>query len=194
MNLEDMSTKEKILYAAVNLVAEHGFKETTVKDIAQFAGISEMTVFRHFGSKVAILEEAMRNYSFVYPINNEILDKLTWNLEADLLLIARMYYKFNKKNEKVLLIKFKEGQKLFNIDISESPRKLKEFLREYFDKMHAMGKIVTTNNEALALNFMNYNFGNFCGNLISGIGIVTEITKLEAIEYGVRLFARGLKP
>ncbi|MBP2630331.1 MAG: TetR family transcriptional regulator [Firmicutes bacterium] len=194
MNLEGMSTKEKILYVAVDLVAEHGFKETTVKDIAQFAGISEMTVFRHFGSKVAILEEAMRNYSFVYPINNEILDKLTWDLEADLLLIARMYYKFNKKNEKVLLIKFKEGQKLFNIDISESPRKLKEFLHEYFDKMHAMGKIVSTNNEALALNFMNYNFGNFCGNLISGIGIVTEITKLEAIEYGVRIFARGLRP
>ena len=48
------STEEKILIAATGLIADRGFQGTTTKDIAHEAGVSEMSVFRHFGSKKAI--------------------------------------------------------------------------------------------------------------------------------------------
>lgn len=196
MNNDNLSTSEKILTAATNLIAENGFKETTTKDIAALAGVSEMTLFRHFGSKRSILIEAMRNHSFEYPIENEIKAQLTWDLETDLLLIAKMQYQFNLNNEKALLIKFKERQNLidFHIDIKESPTKLKEFLYDYFNKMYAQGKIIQTNNENLAIYFMSYNFGIFCDKLLSRNEGITTISKEDELCYGVKIFARGLRP
>ncbi len=55
-----MEVREKILKAATELYAETGFRGTTTRQIAQLAGVNEVTVFRHFGSKTALLHEAIR--------------------------------------------------------------------------------------------------------------------------------------
>ena len=90
MEVEKLSTKERILTAATNLIADNGYKETTTKDIALAAGVSEMSVFRHYGSKHAILAAIIQHYSFEYPIENGLREQLTWELEHDLVLLARM--------------------------------------------------------------------------------------------------------
>jgi AcrR family transcriptional regulator len=43
--------REQILHVAMRLFAEHGFRGTTTKEIAQAAGVSEAMVFRHFANK-----------------------------------------------------------------------------------------------------------------------------------------------
>jgi len=55
-----MPLRERILRAATELYAETGFRGTTTRQIAQRAGVNEVTVFRHFGSKTALLHEAIR--------------------------------------------------------------------------------------------------------------------------------------
>jgi len=55
-----MEVREKILKAATELYAETGFRGTTTRQIAQHAGVNEITLFRHFGSKTALLHEAIR--------------------------------------------------------------------------------------------------------------------------------------
>jgi AcrR family transcriptional regulator len=55
-----MEVRDKILKAATELYAETGFRGTTTRQIAQLAGVNEVTVFRHFGSKTALLHEAIR--------------------------------------------------------------------------------------------------------------------------------------
>lgn len=55
-----MVLRERILRAATELYAETGFRGTTTRQIAQRAGVNEVTVFRHFGSKTALLHEAIR--------------------------------------------------------------------------------------------------------------------------------------
>jgi len=55
-----MELRDKILKAATELYAETGFRGTTTRQIAQLAGVNEVTVFRHFGSKTALLHEAIR--------------------------------------------------------------------------------------------------------------------------------------
>jgi AcrR family transcriptional regulator len=44
-------TRERLLAAALELFASQGYHETTVTQIADRAGVSEMTFFRHFPSK-----------------------------------------------------------------------------------------------------------------------------------------------
>src|ERR1700722_1880627 len=53
-------TREHILDAAARLYGEHGFRGTTTRRIAQEAGVNEVTLFRLFGSKTALLLEALR--------------------------------------------------------------------------------------------------------------------------------------
>jgi AcrR family transcriptional regulator len=55
-----MELRDKILKAATELYAETGFRGATTRLIAQLAGVNEVTVFRHFGSKTALLHEAIR--------------------------------------------------------------------------------------------------------------------------------------
>jgi AcrR family transcriptional regulator len=54
-----MDVREEILKAAARLYCETGFRGTTTRGIAREAGVNEVTVFRHFGSKEALLREAI---------------------------------------------------------------------------------------------------------------------------------------
>jgi len=44
-------TEARIIEAAVQLFAQHGFKGTSTRDIAQLANVNEATLFRHFVKK-----------------------------------------------------------------------------------------------------------------------------------------------
>ena len=55
-------TREQILAAAARLYAEHGFRGTTTRAVAEAAGVNEVTLFRIFGSKEQLILEAMRTH------------------------------------------------------------------------------------------------------------------------------------
>ncbi|HEV8357107.1 MAG TPA: helix-turn-helix domain-containing protein [Gemmatimonadales bacterium] len=54
-----MDLRNRILKAASRLYAETGFRGTTTRQIARRAGVNEVTLFRRFGSKTALLHEAI---------------------------------------------------------------------------------------------------------------------------------------
>src|SRR5262245_50595942 len=49
-------TKERVLSAAADLVAEDAFHTATMDDLARRAGVARATVFSRFGSKLGVLE------------------------------------------------------------------------------------------------------------------------------------------
>ena len=48
-------TRARILTAAIDLFTQGGYEKTTVAQIAAAAGVTEMTFYRHFGSKDQLL-------------------------------------------------------------------------------------------------------------------------------------------
>src|SRR5687767_15947222 len=54
-----MSVREQLLDAAARLYAEAGYRGATTRRIATQAGVNEITLFRHFGSKDALIREAI---------------------------------------------------------------------------------------------------------------------------------------
>jgi AcrR family transcriptional regulator len=54
-----MDTRAEILRAAATVFAQHGFRGSTTRRIADEAGVNEVTLFRYFGSKDALLQEAI---------------------------------------------------------------------------------------------------------------------------------------
>jgi AcrR family transcriptional regulator len=54
-----MSVRDQLLAAAASLYAEAGYRGATTRRIATQAGVNEITLFRHFGSKDALIREAI---------------------------------------------------------------------------------------------------------------------------------------
>src|SRR6202012_6272410 len=47
--------RERLVHAAVDLFTEQGYDATTVTEIAERAGVTKMTFFRHFADKREVL-------------------------------------------------------------------------------------------------------------------------------------------
>lgn len=54
-----MTVRDQLLQAAARLYAETGYRGATTRRIALQAGVNEITLFRHFGSKDALMREAI---------------------------------------------------------------------------------------------------------------------------------------
>ena len=55
--------RNRIIHAAARCYALHGWRGATTRRIAEEAGVNEVTIFRQFGSKEALLAFAMRECS-----------------------------------------------------------------------------------------------------------------------------------
>ncbi len=190
------STSDKLLLASIDLMAEKGYDGTTTKEIAAAAGVNEVTLFRHFGTKQKLLEAAFNRYHYAEEMTKLFNEQLTGDLHADLLLISRTYHKIMNRNRKLIFIAQKGSGTLPDEVYQEAgrhPQHLKNLLSQYLTDMAEKGKVITSKPELQALSFMWMNYGAF----ISRLNIketVSENPLDEFIGESVRLFARALTP
>ena len=57
-----MSTREKIIFAAVNLFIKQGIARTTTREIAAAASVSEGSIYRYFPSKEELAWQVFNDY------------------------------------------------------------------------------------------------------------------------------------
>jgi AcrR family transcriptional regulator len=191
----NLSNDDKLLFAAIDLIAEKGYNGVSTQEIAATAGLSEKTLFRRFGSKQNLLETAFDRYHYAEEMTKLFNEKLIWDLQTDLLLISRTYHEIMNRNRKMIMISIKEEGNLprFRERTQKSPRQLLEILTNYFTAMYEKGKLIRTDPELQALSFMLMNFGAFMNNLDADDNFPT--VSLEAfITESVQTFTRALTP
>ncbi|GEM89143.1 TetR/AcrR family transcriptional regulator [Oceanithermus desulfurans] len=88
MRLHTGSTEERLLGAALELLAERGYKGATTRQIAERAGVAEVTLFRRFGSKARLMAEAVRSAGAAFE---EVAGRPSGDLQGDLLAMAERY-------------------------------------------------------------------------------------------------------
>lgn len=89
---------QHILDAALKTIVEHGYSGATTRQIAENAGINEVTLFRRFGNKKNILLAAVECQ--VEGFASEGI-QYTGDLEADLTRILTAHGKFSKSKGKL---------------------------------------------------------------------------------------------
>ena len=85
--LED--TRQRIISAAMHLFGQMGYSQATTKAIADSAGVNEVTLFRHFGTKKKLLTaciEAFNELSFAASFSAQ----LTGNYPDDIYQMAQL--------------------------------------------------------------------------------------------------------
>ncbi|MCL2093284.1 MAG: TetR/AcrR family transcriptional regulator [Treponema sp.] len=63
--LEKTTTKQRILNCAIDLFAQRGYTETTIRELALAVGLKEASIYNHFPSKNAILEYILEEFTNV---------------------------------------------------------------------------------------------------------------------------------
>ncbi|SDZ63626.1 DNA-binding transcriptional regulator, AcrR family [Evansella caseinilytica] len=186
-------TEDKILHAAIDLMHLKGYAGATTKEIAQMAGVSEMTVFRKFRTKQEILDAMVEKYSYAFSMKKIFTDELTYHLETDLAAVSRTYQTFMEQNKKIVLLAYKECN--VHDEISErltaNPRLIKAYLIDYFTEMKKRNKLRDVNIELQVMNFLWMNLGYFSAQFISG-NKVARVPVDDFIEHSVKVFAKGL--
>jgi AcrR family transcriptional regulator len=79
-----MESRTKLLEAAARVYAESGFRGATTRRIAEEAGVNEVTIFRHFGSKAALIDEAVRSHTISPTGEQPVLPQLPVDPEREL--------------------------------------------------------------------------------------------------------------
>lgn len=158
-----LSTKDKIIEAAIELVNEKGYKGATTREIADRAGVNEVTLFRHFGNKKGIVEAIIQKYAFVDSLENTFAEKVVEDLEKDLKMLVREYQGLLDQKKTIILLALRESDKFAELDalLKEVPQKYVEIITEYFEMMIEKGKMKKVDPFISATNFIFLNFGYF---------------------------------
>ncbi|HAY85754.1 MAG TPA: hypothetical protein DCY42_12785 [Chloroflexi bacterium] len=80
--------EEKLFLEVVRSIGEVGIGKTTTKQIAQSAGVNEVTLFRKFGTKLGLIEAAFQHIVAASPLQEL---RYSGDLEADLNQIVNAY-------------------------------------------------------------------------------------------------------
>jgi len=80
---------EQVYLAALQTITERGYAGATTKQIAEAANMSEVTLFRKYGSKAALIKQAMT--AMAEQLNYESATQYTGDVGADLLRVVEMY-------------------------------------------------------------------------------------------------------
>jgi AcrR family transcriptional regulator len=87
-----MDARELLLEAALKVFAEHGTRGATTRRIAQAAGVNEVTLFRVFGSKDALLRQALATSKRALEFVDTRLPELPVDPEAELTEFCRHHH------------------------------------------------------------------------------------------------------
>jgi len=137
-------TRSKILAAARELFERNGTRGTTTREVAERAGVNEATLFRHFGSKRALLD-AMREQACGVARFRDVLSALSGtDLEADLRSLAYFIVEVMSENRAMMCISLAEDAAgTADLPVWRGPAEIKAELTSYFAAQFAAGAIRT---------------------------------------------------
>jgi AcrR family transcriptional regulator len=100
--IEDM----QIFQAVIKTIAERGYAGATTRQIAECAGVSEVTLFRKFGTKAELVKRTIS--ALVDTTEFESATHYTGDIRADLLRVLKAYREGVIRNEQFFFVLFAE--------------------------------------------------------------------------------------
>jgi AcrR family transcriptional regulator len=188
------TTKQRLLDATLKLISEKGYLGSTTREIAQEAGVTELTLFRHFGTKEKLFEALLRTHTFL-PRLKELLPELDGLSYGDSLRLIATRFLLSLKERKSLV-------KIMYSEVTTYPEKIKKLynkfaddlrltLASYFRGLQKKGILRTVSPEMAAQLFLGMLFSYFRSEEIMREGGMKKQTMEKNIKEFVDIFMFG---
>jgi len=109
--MSEEETRQRILDAALQLFSERGYDGATTRAIAALAGVNEVTLFRHFGSKKSLFQAMLRHNSALPGLEFALRERLTGDYRQDLLILATQFLTFLHARHKEIIMLLAEAER-----------------------------------------------------------------------------------
>lgn len=110
------TTREKILIASKEVFSNKGYMRATTKEISKLASVAEITLFRHFNTKINLFYETIMTY-LVLPMSDLKIVDSTEDAEQAMIALTQERIDTLKNNRELFLCIIYEAQ--FNTEIKE---------------------------------------------------------------------------
>ena len=147
------SARERILDAGLRVFAKKGFSAATTKEISSEAGVNEVTLFRHFGSKRTLFEHVIRERSPLHTITRTVSMDPETPIEELLERNAIAVLEILKRNRHLFMMLLGDAwrvQRTRSIISESGVEKGVDFLTDMMGSLVAEGKIREVDPEIAA--------------------------------------------
>ncbi len=190
---QKQATREKVLEAARDLFNETGYEETTIRAIAERAGVSVGSVFTTFASKAEVLSHVMdKRLGELYAEFDRVVPFLRGSTADRLCSIFAIHYEFETRRVKLFLA---------HIAASYSPcpdpgvtpygrnERLTQMLREVLEEGVARGDVRSDFDPQLAIDVLK---AAYAWNYRLAANRQASATELSALmDKQIQLIAEG---
>ena len=165
-DMQEMPTKEKILQVSIDLFAEKGYKEISVREIAKAVGIKASSLYKHYENKEDILEsifalfkEKMMQANFPQEELKQYVNSVspaTYFYESFALFKKIMWAPLFVKIARIITIEQQRSQSVRKFFLKELIEKPIQTLQTVLDIMMENGSIGPVDSRVAAEEYASY--------------------------------------
>ncbi|MCU0798992.1 MAG: TetR/AcrR family transcriptional regulator [Candidatus Thermoplasmatota archaeon] len=185
-------TRYRIMESAIELFSTRGYMAATTKEIATRAQVNELTLFRHFGSKDALLDRSI-DHAFAYEELQASLPPLTGDPEEDLLSTVAFMRGNMRQRASLYRLMLKEfsNNTVVREKLKELPRKVKAVMLERMGYILRPNMRTGTDIETASIFLMSYFLRSEMMVIMMGEDPFHEVDESRTREV-VRMFLNGV--
>lgn len=183
MSVSRIPTRQRIVNTALELFASQGITETTTRQIADFAQVNEVTLFRHFGNKhgllLAVLQECLQKYLVLAQVGESLMVS-NISSQSDL----RRFLKYYIQSSLRALESVPELVRSLVGEAGQYPIESRQALAQGINQVNQT--IATAINDVLANSRLQYTLppiklANLLNTCILGYAVITLTSDVQAI-------------
>ncbi|MBD2179071.1 TetR family transcriptional regulator [Pseudanabaena sp. FACHB-1998] len=183
VSVSRIPTRQRIVNTALELFASKGITETTTRQIADFAQVNEVTLFRHFGNKhgllLAVLQECLQKYLVLAQVGESLMVS-DISSQSDL----RRFLKYYIQSSLRALESVPELVRSLVGEAGQYPLESRQALAQGINQVNQT--IATAINDVLANSRLQYSLppiklANLLNTCILGYAVITLTSDVQAI-------------
>jgi AcrR family transcriptional regulator len=185
-------TRQRIIDAAAEIGGKVGFAKATTKAIAEAAGVNEVTLFRHFGTKENLFSAAIEQYGGPAMVP-AIEAQLTGDFREDMMTLGSLLMNVLLERQEMLRLLLCESAHIPEVRtiLARNPRELRKMIARYLQSHMEKGTIEAHHPEALAQAFMGMFFSYAISLSMLDEDIQPSIERAELVSLFVDIFIAG---
>lgn len=186
-------TRQRLIQAASELFATLGYARATTRVIAAEAGVSEVTLFRHFGSKKNLFAAVLEEYSGTPDMRAALGSQFTGDYHQDMLTLGRHFMRVLVERRETMRMMLCEAGHFEEVSevLGQVPRGLRDGLAVYLRQQIASGNVQDMNPEVMAQAFFGMFFSYNVAQAIFAESMALETTIDDLIQQFVDIFVNG---